>query len=642
MFERNPRWGEQLKQVHEQLPVNEPLKAELRRKLEQEGKELQRNIGSRKSFQRSKARRYWIWGVAAALVTGVVLGWSMLFEPKVPRVLAADLQLEPQFNSSKNLGKDLSISTAIHGDITYQAIPGYGVYRQQNLSYERIIPGNATILSISPSGKQLAYVMNEDIIVMDVATKQTRSPVEFSSKSVQITGLAWSEDESRLVYVTEEANANAIWEIDLSSNEKHYVTKGTSPSYIRNKDQLMFENEGRIYTRNLDSGKEELWAQGRSPVVSPDGKYVMYIRTGEPMNMEDVWLADLDRSSKQQITRNELIDGWEKGKPKDGTKQPYFQLAGLTWNTSSNEVAMYQVVTTNVTRYELVRYSLSSKKLKPEEVVGKAIEGLIYRDERYAQSFFSYDPGYLKGTSPSQVNYQILKISLDSNGTATVVSTIEYSYQEPYYRVDTVQFTLTKGERGYLIGNMKELDTVCVSEWGEEVVTTTPDDQRGEFIFKLDQLPIDDGWTNGKFGSLVYRESEDGRQIWFTIMQKHKQGDGEQSRLRLMRYDWDEKSFHKLGVLKNMDRSSLMIIDPSRAWAAVQTSQLTSTQSYRYDIAILGLHREDAAPIYLSSKLNSSNPNYMNMNTRMWKGSKLSFFVEWEEQDIFMTYDVHK
>lgn len=642
MFERNPKWVEQLKQVHEQLPVNEPLKTELRRKLEQEGEELQRRVGSKKSFQRIKARRYWIWGVAAALVTGVVLGWGMLFEPEVPRVLAADLRLESQLNSSKNLGRDQSISTAIHGDITYQAIPGYGVYRQQNLSYERIIPGNVTILSISPSGNQLAYVMNEEIVVMDVTTKQTRNPVSSPSKSVQITALAWSQDESRLAYVSQEAKAKAIWEVDLASNEKHYVTKGSSPSYIPHKDQLMYENEGRIYTRDLDSGKEELWAQGRSPVLSPDGKYVMYIRTGEPMNMEDVWLADLDRTSKQQMTRNELIDGWENGEPKDGTKQPRFRLAGMSWNTNSSEVAMYQVITTNSTRYELIRFSLSSKKLKPEEVVGKAIEGLIYRDERYAHSFFSYDPGYLKGTSPRQVNYQILKTSMDSNGTATVVSTVEYSYQEPYYRVDTVKFTLTQGKQGYLIDRMEELSTIHVSQWEKEVVTTTPDEQRGEHIFNLDQLPIDDGWTNGELGSLVYRESEDGRQIWYTIMQKRKQEDGEQSRLRLMRYDWDKKSFHKLGVLNNMDRSSLMIIDTSRSWAAIETSQLTSTQSYRYDIAIIDLHREDAAPIYLSSKLNSSDPNYMNINTRMWKGSKLSFFVEWGEQDIFMTYDVHK
>ncbi|WP_233699470.1 hypothetical protein [Paenibacillus profundus] len=290
---------------------------------------------------------------------------------------------------------------------------------------------------------------------------------------------------------------------------------------------------------------------------------------------------------------------------------------------------MYQVTETNSTRRQLVRYMLSAHELAPEQVVGRAIEALIYRDERYAHSFFRYDPGYLKGTSPRQVGYTILNKSVDSKGKAVVAAAIDYSYQDPYYAVEKKQFTLTKSKDGYKIDEMKEMGSIRIADWSGEIVTTTEADQKGDLIFKLEQVPQDDGWKNEGFANLVYRESASGKKIWFLV----KQRQGEQSRLRLMSYDWNQGSFEKFGWLAGAEHSSMMILDGNGERAAIDVTR----EDNRADIAILSIDGTDTAPVYLSDKL--QGPNYEEMGTRLWDGSMLSFYIAVDGRDFFFKYN---
>lgn len=623
MSGRNPKWVDDLKRVHDQLEVDETFKAELRRALVEEGRqnrEMNRPPGKRK-------RGYWAWGATAAVIAAAVLLWNLLADQAVPRVHAADLWLKLQFNTVQQLGQEPSIAAAIDKDTTYYAVPGQGVYRQQGLTYERIVTGDVSAIALSPDGKRLAYVTEHSLHIWNADTKRTKLAVE---APVPISQPAWSHDGKRLAYVRHDPATDTVWEAQLASGEQRYLAKGGSPSYYPDGEQILYAKQGQIFTLDLASGKEKLWGEGQSPVISPDGSYVLYFRKGGgELKLEDAWIADLDRQTEQQITRNRPMDAWENGEPKEGAFQPSYRLENLAWSVDGQSVAMYQVTETNDTWRQLVRYALATQGAKPEEVVGQAIEALIYRDERHAHQFFSYDPGYLKGTSPRQVGYTIVNKAGESNGKTIVTAKIDYSYQDPYYKVETYQFTLTRGNDGYRIDDMEEVDSIRITEWGGEIVTTTQDDQRDQLIFRPDQVPVDSGWTNAGFGNLVYRESDSGRQIWFLLKQQQE----DRSRLRLMRYDWGQGTFQPLGILDGVSQSAMMIMDDAKQWAAIEVER----EGDMSDIAVLPLTEGDSVAVYLTSKLHGPAP-YQNLGTRLWKGSTLSFYVEWEGRDVFLDY----
>lgn len=626
MSVQNPKWVDELKKVHDRLQVDETFKAELRRSLMEEGQSYPQTRRSRR-LQDKRWPKYIAWGAAAAVVAIVVLLWNLLPVQDMPRVNAADLRLKLQFNTVQQLGQETSVAVAMDQDVTYYAIPTEGVYRQHGFSYEQIVTGKVSELAISPDGKRLAYVDGRELHIWEADTKQTKRVLE---APVPLGELAWSPDGKRLAYVRHDPATDTLWEAQLSSGEQRYLTKGSSLSYFPNEEKILYARQEQIYTLDLESGTEKLWGDGYSPVISPDGKYVLYARKdgGDPQ-LEDAWVSDLDRQTEQKITQNRPMDAWEDGQPKEGEYQPSYSLEGLVWNTDGQSVAMYQVTKTNVEWRQLVRYTLAEREGGPEEVVGQAIEALIYRDERHAHEFFSYDPGYLKGTSPRQVGYTIVNTTTEANGKVVVTTKIDYSYQFPYYKVETCQFTLTRGNDGYLIDNMEETGSIRISDWNGEIVTTTEDDQRDQLIFPLDQVPVDSGWTNVGFGNIVYRESGSGRTIWFLV----KQQQGDHHRMRLMRYNWDKGTFKSLGTLGGVTESSMMIIDEAEQWAAIDAS----LGEEKRDIAVLSLKGADASPVYLSDKLQGPG-KYEDIGTRLWNGKSLSFYVEWNRRDVFFNY----
>lgn len=628
MSEQNPKWVDDLKKIHDRLQVDENFKAELRRSLMEEGQGYPQARHYRRP-QDKRWRKYLAWGAAAAIVATIVLLWNLLPVQNMLRVNAADLKLKLQFNTVQQLGQETSIAVAIDQDTTYYAIPTEGVYRQHGFSYEQIIAGKVSELAISPDGKRLAYVAGHELLIWETDTKQTQRVLE---APVSLGELAWSQDGKRLAYVRHDPATDTIWEAQLSSGEQRYLTKGSSPSYFSNAEKILYTRQEQIYTLDLESGTEERWSDGYSPVISPDGKYVLYIRKdGGVPQLEDAWVSDLDRQTEQMITRNRPMDAWEKGQPKEGEVQPSYSLEGLVWSTDGQSVAMYQVTETNMEWRQLVQYTLAEREADPEEVVGQAIEALIYRDERHAHEFFSNDPGYLKGTSPRQVGYTIVNTTTEADGKAVVTAKIDYSNYDPYYRVDTYRFSLSRGSGGYLIDNMEEIDSTRITDWNDQMVTTTVDDQRDQLIFRANQVPVDRGWSNIGFGNIVYRESGGGRTIWFLV----KQQQGDHHRMRLMRYDWDKGTFTLLGILDGATESSMMIIDEAGLWAAIDVA----LGADKNDIAVLPLTEAASQPRYLSAQLQGLEHDQI-IGTRLWRGKSLSFYVEWNKRDVFYNYNV--
>ncbi|GAA3406177.1 hypothetical protein ACFFNY_25465 [Paenibacillus hodogayensis] len=647
MDESRPKWVDDLRRVHEQLPADLDFKKQLRHKLITEAGRAP-NVDAQdaqadeprlrlqmKQARKGRRRLAAIWGSAGLIgaIAAIVFILNVLTGPAVSRVHADKLLVQLQWSSAKSLGTEPSTAAAIDASTTYYAVPGQGIYRQSGLSYTKLVDGNIAELALSPSGEQLAYVIGHDIFVLNVSTLQSRTAAAAPESSTAIRSLAWSPDESKLAFVRDDPATVLVAEADLNKGTQTVIGKGASPSYTKDGKQMLYEKNDRIYVRELASKEERLWSEGRRPVVSPDGQYVLYVRSGGELQMEDVWIADLDRQTEQQVTHNEAIDAWENGKLKEGSLQPYFRVGNLAWSRDGREIGMYQIKETNQLSRDFVRYTLSTTELAPEEVVGKAIEALIYRDERYAHSFFSYDPGYLKGTSPRQVGYTIVDKAKDKQGKWTVTANMDYASQDPYYSVRTMAFTLTKYERGYRIDDMREEDSTTIAAWarGREVVTTV-NDQRGELLFALTDVPADKGWTNEEVEHMVYRITENRKRVWFLI--KQTKADDDSVRLRLMSFDRDSGQFQALGSLEGESRSVMMLVDESGKNVVVELER----DNAKFDIAIVPVpaSQPDGKPIYLSGLL--EGPAYTDISTRFWKAGKLVFFVEWEGRDVFLEY----
>ncbi|MFD0710854.1 hypothetical protein [Paenibacillus sp. GCM10027626] len=636
MEDNNLKWVEDLQRVHNELPVDQALKEKLRGQL----------LAEIQPPRKTKKNRLRLWGsiTAVAATAAIILLVNFVAGPTVTHVNAAALQLQLQFNTSKMLGHDPSASAAIDGSVSYYAIPEQGIYRQQELSYTRLVNGNTTELALAPSGKQLAYIIENEIFVLDVASSESRL-VAAAPKGTPLSSLSWASDESKIAYTKYDAATNMVMEADLRTGEQRFLAKGIEPSYISDGKQLLYEKYGTIVKLDLETKETTNWAEGRAPRVSPDGQYVLYVRTNGDMAMEDVWIADLDRQSEQQVTHNEAIDAWENGELKEGKQQPYFHVGNMTWSRDGQQIGIYQIIETNAVSSQFVRYTLSTEALEPADVVGKSIEALIYRDERYAHSFFSYDPGYLKGTSPRQVGYSIVDQSQDEQGRWIITANVDYAYQFPFYSVSTMRFVVTKhlqGEKGmqqerYLIDDMQGIDSTTITTWGDDEIVRTENDQLAEPIFKFADVPQDKGWVNDKFEHMVYREVDKQRQIWF-LVQQHEEGNENSKRHRLLRYNWDEKTFQPLAEFARDGVSVMMIVNAAGNKAAITIEQ----EGKASEIAIVSWQEKGAGKnptssvVYLSELLQTAP--YADLNTRLWKEDSLSFFVEWEDRDVFMEY----
>ncbi|RJE87464.1 hypothetical protein D3P07_14100 [Paenibacillus sp. 1011MAR3C5] len=597
------------------LPVNEQLKAELRPTFNQRPVRLRRS------------RR--IWAGTVALILCLVIAGNMWFNnSSVPRAEAATLHFSQSFSLLEQLGEENSSGMAEYGGIVYLPLKDRGLYAYDKKGLYPLIAGNIEFVRVSPSGKELVYVEDGSLRLYEIDSKSSRNLLMRASSQERLETPAWSPDGSRILFVQKETGGHEaksrIIELELKSNSVKEIAVGEYPSYLADQKSILFENENKIISKNLDNGQEKVLDSGRYPAISNDGAYIAYVKTqGEPA-LEDIWVADSDFKTSKQVTRNSLADAWDPntGQLIKGKQQPRYTFEEPVWSSDSRQLFAYKVFHTNVVWKKLMQFEVSDKIASPEEVVAGSIQALIYRDEDFAHSFFSYDPGYLKGTSPRQVGYRILN-SGQENGKTFVDANTYLSYSDPYYEIQSTRYWLSKGDRGYLIDAMEEINNQVISFSNGEVALTA-DNDASQFKFALKDLPVEGDWTNGDIYSLVYEETTG--DVYFTLNRQKQQ----QSRMDLLKYESDTKKFAEIASLGETDTTHLMIMDSEQRYVAVE--MLINGNE---DIVVYDLKRQKKqvlSEVVLGANIES-------VHTRFWMNGQLIYFSHMEGRDVFLQYD---
>ena len=161
-----------------------------------------------------------------------------------------------------SVAADGTVAFSQNGDL-YLIKPG-GEPRKVEISvvrdeYERDLvkmnyTGGATAMAVSPEGKEIAVVIRGDVFVTSAEYKTTR---RITNTPEQERGVSFSKDGRELYYAAERGGCWGVWRTVLT------------------------EKNDKLFTYAV-STKEELFSEpgetSFQPVVSPDGKWVAYLR----------------------------------------------------------------------------------------------------------------------------------------------------------------------------------------------------------------------------------------------------------------------------------------------------------------------------------------------------------------------------
>ncbi|ASA21846.1 hypothetical protein [Paenibacillus donghaensis] len=359
------------------------------------------------------------------------------------------------------------------------------------------------------------------------------------------------------------------------------------------------------------------------PTPSADGAYIAYVKTQGSPALEDLWIADADFSTRQKITHNKLDQAWDSktGKMLEGRLQPQYIFEEPVWSSDGSRLFAYKITRTNEVSKHLMQFEVSKQTATAEEIVGQSIKALIYRDESYAHSFFSYDPGYLKGTSPRQVGYRMVGSKVVEEGKTIVDAETYLSYFDPYYRVETTRYWLSEGESGYRIDNMESLQNREVMATLAGDVVSVLDDEKSPPIFTFAAIPAVSGWSNEKIYSMAYQEHT--RTLFFTLSRTA----GTERTLFLMKYDGDTQVFSQISKLEGAADTSLLIVDNKGKYAAAE-----AMVNGKEDVIVIGLKERDQR--LLSGQITGEPVE--EVHTRFWNQETLTYYAHMSGRDVYL------
>lgn len=636
-------WDQIVEQLKQSLPVDQELKRSLRAQLltsgETVGDNLNRVADSRRQvYKRGQLLKWAIVVVTAASIV-LTLFWSMKKEDH--QVLASSLHLFEQYSIQEQLGNEQSEGMAEYNGILYLPMKEKGLYQLNENKLTKLIDGNIKYVRVSPNGEQLIYVQQDELYLYSIKDGQSELLIRQGKGLGKLGSPTWSEDGKELLYVSREKDSTEIVSMTLADKQWQKITTGESPNYVAGHEGIFFERNNQIIYLDLITKEEKVLDFGKNPAVSNDGSYVAYIKSeGEP-EMQNLWIADSNFKTKKQITSNQLMDyayDPNTGEYMEGKQQARYTLDQPVWSNEDNRLYVYKIFHTNETWRKLTRLELSTVKLTPSDIVGNSIAALIYRDEEYAHSFFSYDPGYLKGTNPRQIGYHIN----DSvqQGTKTSVDADTYlANADPYYQIEKQRYTVEDTKTGYKISALESLgwmeitdqkDGIYLTKYapGEDNVVSSNTSEKPKektLLLPHDHIPQQQGWTNGAITSLQYNEKQ--QHLFFALSRTA----GKDTRIVLFDYDLKKKAFKDYTIWQGngIGQTVLLQINEKQHYAAVNIS----LEHQRGDLLIVDLanNRTFSMADYTEQDGNILVPRY-------WNNDKFIFYAEEENRDIFYSY----
>lgn len=632
-------------QLKYELPVNHTLKHKLR-----------------KSFK-TPGMNILLKSMIAVAMIAIIISIGLMVPSGNNIVNAASIRIV-NHTSLINLGSGDNLGISEWKGTLYVPIIGKGLFAYNQNGFQKIHDQEANYVRVSSDGKQIVYSTGGTVSILDIASGDAKELLKSDeSAGVYYEEPSWSYDQKKIIYVKRVIESNAthgftvkesgIFELDLETTSSKKLSDGSYPSYINHSDFILYEDQGKVIKKNLQTKTEEIIDNGRFPSAAPDGNLVAYVKPQEEQlkqftgknaaikaTLDDIWIANTEDSTiKKKLTSNYPYyftdeEEWlENLQPSDIPQE--LSLSGAysyydpVW--SSDSKSLYALKNSNINAgngMSLICIDLSKDRLSAEDTVKNYIQALIMRDEDYAKGLLAPSMDMPQTLSnPHQVGYSILSTGKE-NGKDFVEAEIYWQYTaSSYFEIEQVKIYLIPSSEGFLIDSIVNLSKTTVYE---KEGTIFINDGAQKEVLRMSEIPMEftsPGYSQ-KVASLVY--DEDKQVLVMGVLTFNDMGDS--TSLKLMRYNMPTKSFELIDNLQVTQGSigiSSLTMDSGNKYLTAdlfyqdQANIRTSTLVYNLET----LQKTELNALFKNTVIDVIHSSY-------WSGEKLVFNVTGNDQTM--------
>jgi hypothetical protein len=579
-----------LYELRDQLYVDQTLKDKLR-----------------KTYEMKRKKRIWhqtwISGLSAAvLLLAVIFG---NFQNN--QVSASSLNVSNAISFFDIGSGEITSFTHHNGDL-YVSIKNKGIYQYSHKGLTQLSEVDPDSFQFSPSGENLLISKSGDILILNVNTMEKQEILKGNSEH-NYSSPTWKND--RQIYLTKQSGSElTIIELDLRTNKEKVMTAGSQPIFIEMEDKLVFEHNGKIMTRNIKNGQEQLVDKGKDPSVSKDGLYISYIK--DENHFEDVWITELDVKTIKKLTSNPV--------GRQSSNRGIYQYSTPVWNVEKHEI--YVLKKEKEQAPKIMKIKLSEKEISAENMVGQYLQALINRDDDFAKSMMEQPPEFLTYSNPHQIGYQILG-SDGNSGNVSVKAEVYWTYTaNPYYQVSTYEFELSKKNNHYVIKSVKELSNrQIIGTDSNEVQVIQGDEQ--QTLFSFEDIPKEYvTHENTRISSLVENSIE--KELIFSLQEYETVG--RHSEVSLLKYDLETETFSLISRIRATEGEDVVI------------EQMSIDSTGQYVAADMFMETNDSTLILFDLKKGEEMNRYHKAHSHFWQGEQLLMKVRTEDGSMLYPF----
>lgn len=532
-----------------------------------------------------KRRNMWIKRtsiIAAALII-VFIAVLIADNANIKTVKADAFKISNQLSYAEISSGD-GIQINEFNGIQYITIHGKGIYRYYDLGYHSIYEGEVSSADLSRDGKSFIISVDGGLILFDIDSKNKTELLKSDNMDIYFEEPSWMDEENILYtkkiiepvephgFAVKEAS---IYKMNINSLESEKIAEGTRASFAKDRNSVVFERDNRIIYRDLSEGSEIVVDDGRFPDISPDGKYIVYVKCENTTkelaegasvlrSLSNVWITDIkDFKIRQKITFNfineyvdekEWLSSLEEERDKSIPQQLVF--SGMydyynpVWSSNSKSLFTVKFLSgQDQGSSKIVRIDFGERNLSKIDTVKRYIQALILRDDDYARSLMKNPAELPTISNPRQSGYSIISDGRDETGDYVEAEVYWYYTGTPYYSIERSKFYLSQGEEGYLIGDVKLIEraeayfknsSMYLKKGGEERKLFNEDSIPSEFYIK-GSSQLQSLVNDTKSGSLI-----------FSVY------DNRYSLLSFVKYNINLGEFNRIGSLKGLNNEKVM------------------------------------------------------------------------------------
>ena len=163
----------------------------------------------------------------------------------------------------------------------------------------------APLIAISPDGKKLAYMgLKNDFYNLYLRNTEGGKSVIQRTFNRTVMDMCYSPDGKKIAFTSEKNGNNNIYMINAEEGAAVQQIAASSsselgPTFSSNGKDIYFakEESGRYYvwSINLETALQTQHAEGFTPVLSPDGKFLIVTKNSKDgMDRGEIWKIDLE------------------------------------------------------------------------------------------------------------------------------------------------------------------------------------------------------------------------------------------------------------------------------------------------------------------------------------------------------------